>query len=717
MKKTIPLLLLMSVSNLFANGPLDGLDINFNETEPRQYEYCEKMIDSSTTIPAAAKYEVSKACGFGLDDARRMAERFGGGNGMMQGYFRGYTYGMHDGYEAASNDVTSYNQGQGAISGLGNYMESGLQDGINKGNQEGKTDGASEVRVRFDKAVDSGVLPSRAVSIPTRAYTPMQNAYGSLVPADQRVPTVVSDIVKNHDEREMGDLTLRNFPVYSQYDATTWGEVTPLTWWDLWRDDGSYAFSKAYWYNDESALNTWIQRPIDTKPRYQALVNVVVNDVNQQRINLQAVFHSAFREAYKYYINYYFAKEFKRSVDLGLLHGKAVGTQLGKRVSFGRGLVAAFNKKFEDSARQTYNDAYKNSFTSSFNLNFDDYLSNPKLEFMPVKSNQFLLLTGEDNDGVIQPGESFSLQFKMKNAGGADSLLQAILSGDVLNVKAFNNNISKISTKAFNTNSAVAEIDSRLQSGDNARLTLRVNGKEVSASQYVTRLVKITASPETEVDALKGLATVSIIAQNVSTIQTPSTVSATVMVDGKIVGEANVGKLQPGQTAKLDLKISGIDPVALINGALAGKIGLNMGEVTLETTDVTIQSKSKVKDLVNYFSQLINNRGVIPSHTNRTDRTDEVKRLVVNANKNELQNHRRGENIWKRNPDQTVSGMLRTNKQVQSSSEEANQSYDKMAKELWTQKKVLPSFIFIHAKRNAFKKILKDLTMNGSLKD
>ena len=336
---TVPFLLLLVVSKAYASGPLDGLDINFNETEPRQYEYCDQVVGNDQTIPANAKFESYKACNYGLDDARRMAERFGGGNGQIEGYLRGYTYAMKEAYGTSANESEQFKLGQNSINSVGSYMEAGLSEGKTKGNSEGASDGGSEARVRFVNSVDTGSFPSDAVNPIGRAYTPRQNAYNDLVPKDQQVPTSIKQVIESRDERELGQLMLRNFPVYSQYDATTWGETTRLSWFDLWRDDGHYLFSKEKFYDAGLALNVWLSRPVDTKPRYQALEKIsIAGAANAQVIiNLQPVFQKAFKEAYKYYVNYYFAKNFQRSADLGQLHGAAVGLQLGKRVAFGQG--------------------------------------------------------------------------------------------------------------------------------------------------------------------------------------------------------------------------------------------------------------------------------------------------------------------------------------------------------------------------------------------
>lgn len=714
MKKTIPLLLLMVTSTAFAGGPFEGLDFNVNATEPRQYEYCDLMISSSTTIPAAAKYDVSKACQYGLDDARRMAERFGGGNGMIQGFFRGYAHSMHENYEASSNDATAFQQGQAAIAGVGSYMESGLQEGINKGQQEGNADGAAEVRARFAAAVDTGSLPNRNFAPKERVYTPMANAYYSLVPKNEQVYTTINDIVKAHDERELTAINLRDFPVYSQYDATTWGETTRLSWWDLWFDNGSYIFSKALWFDDGKALETWLARPIDTKPRYQALANVIVNDVAGQRINLQAVFHTSFREAYKYYIEYYFAKNFKINVTVGGLMGKAVGIELGKRVSFGRGLVNGFNKKFEESAAKTYKDAYKGAAMTSFNNVFEDFSKNAKLEFMVVSGGNFLEVVGMENVGVVQPGEEFALKFKMKNTGGVPANMEGIVSGDVFDTKKVTGSINQISTKNFNTNSGVGKINN-VDSGTNANVKLQMSHAVTAHSQYVTNLVKIQDAPQYATDTLKGTCTISVNLKNVSKIPTPASIVTRVEVDGRVVATYPSGIMNPGEPSNPGLQLTNIDPMTLINGQIKAKIVLLMGEKILETKELVISSKNRTKDLVNYYAQVANGRGYIPSNSNQEDRLGQVAASVKTTNHDELQAHRKGENIWKHNPDSTLVGQLRLAKALGNNSEEAKRSFDQLAHAMWKDKKVLRSFLGIAPKRKAFKHILEDITISGKL--
>jgi hypothetical protein len=723
-KALLPLLVLASPFAFAQVGPYDGLDINFNETEPPLYSYCREVVKIDPSITGDAKVEALEACAMGVDSARRMADRFGGGNGNIQGYLRGYAWGMHDMYSASENDGESFKRGESAVAGVGQYIESGLNEGIRRGNNEGKNDGSSAAIVRFDQAVrevvpgTSGVLPSNQITPPNRVYNPEPNAYARLVPPKERVYTSIDDIFKAKDDREMDQLTLRNFPVYSQYDATTWGEVKPLTIWDLWFDDGRYTFAKAYWYDEKAALDTWLKRPAPEKPQYQGLAQKVVLNTAGVRYDLQAGFQRSFIESYKYYINYYFAKEFKKGITLGQLHGNAVGTQLGKRVAFGRGLVAAFNKKFEESARHTYQNAYKGSFMGSFLSTFDEYAKNPKIDFIPFYAGSALLLSGTDDDGIIQPGEAFSLRFKLKNIGGVGTDIKGILRGDLLNAKPVAGNIGKLMIKEYDTVEPVAQIDPRLQSGDSANVSLSINGAYTAINQSVSKLVKMTSSPAFEIDTLQGRSTVSVFAKNVSTVETPSHISAQAMIGNQVVGETNVGKLVAGQATRLDVKISNLDPLDLINSEIPVKIVLLMGGSPLETVNVSIKSKNSNKDLVNYLSQVSNGKGLIPSDTTLEERLAELSKLTVSRNRSEMAYYKNeGFNAWKKTPDVTIPGMLRINKQLGTISEDARTTYDKLAKEMWKDKKLLPQFLFFGAKRKAFKNILKDLSLSGKLKD
>ena len=149
---------------------------------------------------------------------------------------------------------------------------------------------------------------------------------------------------------------------------------------------------------------------------------------------------------------------------------------------------------------------------------------------------------------------------------------------------------------------------------------------------------------------------------------------------------------------------------------MAAKVTLKLGDLVLETSNVTLISSNNTKDTIDYYTQLINDKGVVPSTTSRDERILEVTKMVINKNKNELQAHRSGSNVWKNNADQTIVGILRTNKQLGNNSALAIDNYDKIAHEMAKDKKILKSFLFIHPKRTAYMKIINDLSNTGKIK-
>jgi hypothetical protein len=93
----------------------------------------------------------------------------------------------------------------------------------------------------------------------------------------------------------------------------------------------------------------------------------------------------------------------------------------------------------------------------------------------------------------------------------------------------------------------------------------------------------------------------------------------------------------------------------------------------------------------------------------------EVSKILVAQNKAELQANRKGNNIWKHRADQTIVGMLRTNKQLGNNSPAALANFDKIAHEMVKDKGILPQFLFLAFKKHAYVRILKDLTISGKI--
>ncbi len=706
MKKTIPLLTALSVvmsASAFAQyrGYYDGpaVDVNFGATKPAKYAECDRYRDNSIS-------RYGYACEFGRDEADRMAERFGGGNGKIQGYLRGYAWGLYKSERAYENDQTEYANGANAVGGIGDTMKNGLEAGRAKGAQDGAAAGADIAIKKFRQAMASSnqQLPARDVEYPNHDYDGEDNAYQKYV---GQIPSVQS-IIKN--EMSVGQLK-----VYSSYDSTYLGDMRPATAWDLWFADGTYAFEKAYWYDSSLAWKTWQQRPIDTKPKYESLNEpAIIDPVTGKPLDFKGTFSSAFTNSYAWYVNYYFSSKFYEWIEEGQRNGEETGQQVGKRIAHYKGLQDAFNKKFKESSRITYKDAYEAAFTESYNKTFDSYAKNAILSISNFR------ITGNDNDGIIQPGEMISATFDVTNVGGIESDLNISMSGDVMGVKPQGGlHIGRLTSKSYSVQN-IAQIDSRLNPKQRARIALSVNGIQVSLDQLIQRMIEVTpGSAVASVSATKGTGDVTINMGNVSTTETPGLINVKLLINNTEVQNLDVGKLPAGANKVVSLKFSDLDPLALmgLSGGYSATVQVVMGSIVLDHADgIRLAPVDAKLELARYFDQILRNEAYIPAGTRTTDRLSEVSALIVRLNNEETLSHRELGKLWKFDQAATMIGKVRDQYKGHFQTDDAKNQYNQLAVRMWPSRKNLPKFLFFKGgKRKGYEAMCKELSKTGKL--
>jgi hypothetical protein len=647
------------------DGP--AVDVNFINQKPAKYAECDQYLNDTT----ARRYA---ACEFGRDEAERMAVRYGGGNGRVIGFLRGYAWGLQKMAQIYENDATEMVKGAAAVQGMGGYMQSGIDAGVRDGQSRGFSMGNSDAIARFLKIVDTGLEPNSQITIPSINYEGVRDGY---VRAVGTAPTT-SSIVTNEIAPQVGMIK-----VYDDWDATYLGEKTPLTFMELWNTNGTYLFEKERWFDRDLAYTTWIQRPIDTRPKYDNLNNPpLIDPTTSNQIDLKQVFSSAFKNSYVYYVNYYFSNEFYKNLDLGQFEGEIVGEQIGKRVAHYKGLVAEFNKKYYESSLASFYNAFEASYTQQFNATFKDYLTHPKLTV------EFHSVDGTENDGILQPGETISAVFTVKNLGGVGTALQASLAGDVMDSVSQNFEISRFRSQRY-TAQNIAKLDSRLQPRDTARITLLVNGIATSLNELIQRTIEISSAPISRLDTEKGNGVIYFQVNNVSTLRTAGLVSASLYVNNVKTNSQNVGIMEPGAVSDVNLSFTNIDPMILINQSVPMKMIVTMNDFVMDVREITVRSTSPKEDLIGYFNELANDRGFVPSSISREDQTTKVMRQIVEADDRETKGNRSvfEKNIYKREPQTTLIGKILSQMKSSAQTQNARNVYDQLAKELWPHRK------------------------------
>jgi hypothetical protein len=696
------LAVLANVTNAFAyDGP--RIDYNFAMQEPKSYEICDKYINDS------ARHMLS--CVKGRDEARRMATRFAGGEGRLEGYLRGYAWGLHKTVKVNSDDATEMAEGARLVSGLNDQLQVGIQAGIKAGQRDGSPLGAQEARNRFHRAVNTSSLPSDRITVPATNYQGEDNAYVRYI---GKVPTAEQIL---REDSNIGEL-----PIFNSYDRTYLGQPERRNAFDYYFGDGTYRFETTRWDRPNEAWNIWVRVPNDARPDFDNInqdaprTPVTIDPATGRQVggelitDFKTIWRDAFVSSYAYYANYFFSKSFHENVDMGQLNGEAIGVQVGKRIARTRGLQVAFDAKFKESSQSSYRGSFTEAYTSSFQTTFADYSRNPKL------SIELIEVVGADNDGIIQPGERIGVKFKVVNAGGVGTQLNVSLTGDVQDTSVENRlNINALSAREFTTD-YIATVDSRLRPRDTARLVLNVNGLQAQYGQTVNQLVEISGQ-KLSLSINNGTGTITVSATNVSTVTTPGVVSAELKLNGRTT-QAIAGNLAAGATQDMLLNFSGLDPLNLIQSKMTAYVSVKHNDKVVESVQLELGSANRDLDLVSYFDAIANSRGFTPAGKTEEDRAVELISTLGQVNAQEVANNdkRGGTNMYRKTPGLTIPGKLAEKFVSSVQNDIAKERYDRLAKILISERKKFKRFLFWAPKQKHYTNLVRTFSKNKKLK-
>lgn len=663
------------------DGP--AVDVNIINHPPPQYGYCDRYASQT------AKHVL--ACSFGLDEASRMAERFGGGHGRLEGFYRGYSWGLYKTVDIYDSDEREMDNGARSVDSLGSYFASAQDAGKRDGKADAGSRGGADARERFYKAVDKGTgLPSAEVKVPAVTYTGERDAYAHYV---GKIPTV-QEILRQ-------DSNLNEIKIYRSFDRTYLGEPRIMRTQDLWFEDGVYRFERERWYEPNAAFQTWLTIPLESKAKYQNLnVDVAIDSTTGKPVaDFQAIFQDAFLQSYAYYVNYAFSKEFHVNLNEGQRQGEEVGIQIGKRIAFQRGLARAFDAKYLEVSRSSYQGAFSQAYGESFKSYYDYYKNNTVLDLA------FQSVIEADRDGVVQPGEAFSTKFKVVNVGGVGSRLDYTVDGDVVEPLQFSDSIAPLSSKVI-TSKNIGRIDPRLNARDTARVVLKVNGLEDQYRQTVNRLLELT-NYNGRVSVLDGSGQVQVALKNISQINVAGSITLELYIQGKLYKTVYGGKMSAGEEQSLVLDYKGLDPLFILMKGLQAEVHLKYNDVMFDKRAFSIGGFDQ-RTLVEYFDQLVNERGTVPEFTTLEDRIVEVKNIIIARNSDEVGRNRDSKgNVYRKTPDETLPGVIARIKDSRADhSTRAINEYVSMAEGFAKESKRFKSFLGIHPKRTAYMKIV-----------
>jgi flagellar biosynthesis/type III secretory pathway protein FliH len=712
MKKIAAFMLLFALSNIPVNkstpayaqsGRYNGPPMDFERVrqEPSLYDECKHLYDDSS--------REASACHFGVEEGRRMAMKYGGGYGRIQGFLRGFSWGLHRMADLTSYDSRAMRQGARAVDGMDSYIDAAIQLGKKEGESQGRAAGTKMAVERFTSAVDTGRFPSSQFTLPPVLYRGEDNGYERFV--DSNGPKSPQQILQ-------GELSSLNshLNAYENPDRAFIGDIPHISLRDAWKDDGLHRFDRKQWLDGDSALKIWIEKPVDGKPRYNALNDSKRKEFTSERegrpaegkpeakaaraTDLQQIFRSSFVKAYAHYAHYYFSQEFYNTLDDGQMQGEFVGIELGKRIAYQKGLIEAFNAKAKETSMHAFQSAFEDTCRDSFRNTFYDYSDNAKLTI------DFSDVIGMTEDGIIQPGETIAVSFKVTNSGGQAASLRASMEGDVVEPHSVTlGGMPALATKVFTT-PAIAAISPQLRTGMNANLLLKVNGIDVPHAEKVLTPIQIT-SYKNAFETTAGKVLTNIAVQNISTRRSTGNVKVQLIFSGKTHAK-DLGMVEAGQFKETDIAISGVDPFELIKGIDTG-IEITMNDRLMSDSQFKLIPPDTKLELASYFDQLIKGRGWVPENLPVEDRITSVKKLIVDKNLADVTADTDG-NPWKDNKLSTMLGLLVHNLTSLDQTSATKKIYSKLGKDLWEHRKKLGQVLFIKSgKRKEYESLCKEL--------
>lgn len=319
---------------------------------------------------------------------------------------------------------------------------------------------------------------------------------------------------------------------------------------------------------------------------------VPVNELGEPLYNPEIIFKWAFQKGYSHNCGYYFSNSFADAFYEGKRRGQDDGVDVARKRSFDRGRREGLQKLIQADLQKRFESALKEEHPTAF-LEFYD-------RQMATQDFEVTLTEVKGQDGLIQPGEPFSLRFYLYNYGGAGGgfTAQPAQTG-VIQPRGHRGSIGRLCRKEV-TVSDFGIIDPSLPTDYNLPLQLIVKGDsgiEAMGSKRVTVKTMVAhkledGGPRIEVDSLDGSGAIYLTVINISKAPTPQSVMAKVTLgDGQVHG-ASLDPLDAGQEKEFKIQFDGKEPLDLLRGMSLEEIKVTVGDRLMFRFVTTLKLRS-----------------------------------------------------------------------------------------------------------------------------
>lgn len=423
-------------------------------------------------------------------------------------------------------------------------------------------------------------------------------------------------------------------------------------------------------------------------------VKIDANDVKE----LQAIYEEGFLQAYnRYYAKQYASLEYHKEGLDKYQTAKVIGQAIGEDVASHMVKKKAYDDKYREESRSAYDKLAEKIYLESFYKLLGVFENNPVVEL------DDMYISGTINDGIFTRGESLEAQISVTNLGEVASPVSVRVDsnvGVIGNPSGYTFTPAPLASATYNAGVlATISNDANLRNNVSARVrvqnasNLDEISSELQVSQSQALMVRDYAeivSKSADVDVLNGTVEVKVKIINPSDVETPALPNVKVVLTN-MNGQADVDmmKIGPGDNKYVTLKISGLDPIELIEkGRVDANIYLTFGNNSgklIDKTSVSAQASGASADavIVSYFNGIVTGTVTNTGSVSRATRIAQLVEKIEDSLDNSLYNDKIK---WKKQHmvNRTIVGDLQSQYQAAKVAgqigQKAQQEYDALAK-------------------------------------
>ncbi|MDJ0837277.1 MAG: hypothetical protein QNK37_12225 [Acidobacteriota bacterium] len=309
------------------------------------------------------------------------------------------------------------------------------------------------------------------------------------------------------------------------------------------------------WRDPAHAFNVW--KKDQRRGRFYQSLN------QNERARFRGVFNEIFPDEIAAQYQKYLAPAYNLGWDDGLAYGLHVGYEWAWRRGYYEGVKDAAAAAAEDSFYRGYSRYYRRAYNAAY----DDWSRNVHAEITDLE-----VVDGND-DGVFEPGESFTIGFRLTNYGGIGAELTTRLGGPGLeNIAGGKLDVAARSSERY-SHVVKATLSSGIKTKRDHAFTLQAGPAGTAFNLHVTYPLQFLAETRiVERDNPGGYASLEVGLENISTKP------VTNIVFYHELQRIEIPRLAPGQTIRKRVESTGMRTLDLIGGRASLEFLVSAGD-------------------------------------------------------------------------------------------------------------------------------------------